>query len=36
MAQTTWQFNLDHQPHTVTAEISLFGSIRNRVQALPE
>ena len=29
MAQTTWQFNLDHQPHTVTAEISLFGSIRS-------
>ena len=29
MAQTTWQFNLDHQPHTVTAEISLFGGIRS-------
>jgi len=29
MAQTTWQVTLDNQPHTVCAEIALFGGIRS-------
>ena len=28
MTQTTWQFNLDNQPHTVSAEIAPLGGIR--------
>lgn len=31
MAQYTWQFNLDQKPHTLSAEVTLFGGIRSVV-----